>query len=192
MRQRRSAGGSGRCNLSEIEQREALVSGLKTSNTPPCSRLCQSCSAKLGMAPPFDSREPCKRVLGSRFAVHPSFRAMRFLLASALLALVCFTSGCDIFGDETKYSGIVVDNDTGEPIEGIYVTIRGGSGFPSGTTRLASTFTDDEGRYEISYDGTNVSLYANYVGFERDGVYNNIYGYSLLQDDGGVIRLFRL
>lgn len=116
---------------------------------------------------------------------------MRFLLASTLLALVCLTSGCDVFGDTTRYSGTVVDDGTGEPLEGIYVTIRT---IPSlgHSTMLASTFTDAEGRYKISQDGSETRLYANYIGLDTEGAYNSDYNFSTLRNSNGVIRLIKI
>ena len=109
---------------------------------------------------------------------------MRSLLAAA-------TAGCDLFSGP-RFSGTVVDAVSGEPIEGIYMSVRT---IPSGvgySSMIASDLTDAEGRYRIDYDGINVVLYANYTNLGEDGPVNPAYDWVLVQSEDGVVRLPRI
>lgn len=105
----------------------------------------------------------------------PSWR-----LCLTLLAGLSLFSGCDLLGSggETTVSGVVVDAETGDPLEGIWVTLRVCGGCVSGDPPVAADSTDEGGRFYL-YDPVHRSsypgLYANRVGYGEDVSYGAVY-----------------
>lgn len=67
-----------------------------------------------------------------------------------LILIATSTAGCDFLGlGGAIYSGVVVDAETQEPIEGIQMSLKiGGGGFGSYTI-VAAVLTDGEGRFKV-------------------------------------------
>ena len=116
---------------------------------------------------------------------------MRTLVATALLSVVSLVAGCDFFSGP-RSSGTVVDAVSGEPIEGIYMSVRANAGSVGGSSRVASDLTDAGGRYRIDYDGYNLALYANYARLGEDGPINPTYDWVVVRSEDGVVRLPRI
>ena len=115
---------------------------------------------------------------------------MRTPLAALLLILAGSLTGCDGFSDTSRFDGTVIDAVSGEPIEGIFMTVRTAATLGAGTI-VASDITDAEGRYGIRYEGRSKTLYANLRNFGEEGPQNpNYYDRSVV---GGVeiVRLER-
>ena len=77
----------------------------------------------------------------------------------ALLAV----SGCDALGlaDGLIYSGVVVDAETGAPIEGIHVSLQVGGGGFGLYTMVEVGLTDRAGAFRLETDRRDTQLYIN-------------------------------
>ncbi len=114
----------------------------------------------------------------------PSRRRPALPLARAwcLLAALAFsTSGCDLFDPGgPSYAGVVVDAETGEPIEGIPVSLQVSGSF-AGYSIVAEDLTDVEGRFWLRDPldrGSRSILFANslpYMG-DQPSYHNPSYG----------------
>ncbi len=92
---------------------------------------------------------------------------LRLARAWCLLAALAFsTSGCDLFDPGgPSYAGVVVDAETGEPIEGIQVSLQVNSGI------VAEDLTDADGRFWLRDPldrSLRSTLYVNYPEYSGD------------------------
>ena len=98
----------------------------------------------------------------------------------ALWAGLSLFAGCDLLGSggETTVSGVVVDAETGDPLENIWVTLRVSGGRFGAYPAVAEDSTDAQGRFYLDDPVRRSSypiLYVNYVGHEGGGVRNPSY-----------------
>src|SRR5690606_26243206 len=83
-------------------------------------------------------------------------RTMLVVLLAALLA----AGGCDLFMHrETTVSGVVVDAETGNPLEGIGVTLRIGTAASGYYPVVAADTTSGQGTFRLRYDTEGRSSY---------------------------------
>ena len=77
---------------------------------------------------------------------------MRCVSLVAMAVFVVIWAGCDLLGPDGRlYAGVVVDAETGLPIEGIDVSFQTSGGFAI-YTAVASTLTDATGRFRLRSD----------------------------------------
>ena len=76
------------------------------------------------------------------------FAHRRLVLLAALIAWSTSLAGCDFLSPGgPSFTGVVVDAETGEPVEGIQMSLQiGGSGFGNPVI-VASVLTDTNGRF---------------------------------------------
>ena len=83
-------------------------------------------------------------------------KKIRFNLALILMGLVILNSGCDVFGEQgTQVHGVVSDAVSGNPISGIYVSLKIG-GTPTFSSPVSEAVTAQDGSYELK-DGQDRS-----------------------------------
>ncbi len=104
------------------------------------------------------------------------------LCCAALLLL----AGCDVFSPGgPSYVGVVVDAETGAPVEGIQLALKvSGGGFGSYTT-VASTLTGSDGRFEVRDPqdrASRATLWVNRPGYNggQPTPYNPLYRSGLV------------
>ena len=99
---------------------------------------------------------------------------------AACIALSAALGGCDLLSPGgATFAGVVVDAETGVPIEGIQMSLKiGGSGFGNYVI-VAETLTDSEGRFRVKDPGgtDRPGLYVNSPGYVGDqpSPYNPLY-----------------
>jgi hypothetical protein len=67
----------------------------------------------------------------------------------------------------STWSGVVVDAETGAPVEGIHVSLQGGGGF-GGYTIVEATFTDRDGEFRLHTSRNDTILFVNAPGLGND------------------------
>lgn len=82
----------------------------------------------------------------------------RRLFGLGALALTLVMSGCDLLADGDVYAGIVVEAETGVPIEGIHISFQNISGFGGRSVR-SEALTDVAGRFRLR--STGGALFVN-------------------------------
>lgn len=99
---------------------------------------------------------------------------MRYILLAASVVLALAAAGCDLVtSGGTSYAGIVVDADTGDPVEGIQMSLKvGGGGFGSYSI-VAETLTDAAGRFQLRAPDNDrasgqAALFVNSPGYIGD------------------------
>ena len=76
----------------------------------------------------------------------------RRLYRLGAFAFALVVSGCDLFPDGEVYAGVVVEAETGAPIEGIHVSFQNVSGV-GGRSIRSETLTDTSGRFRLRSTG---------------------------------------
>lgn len=95
----------------------------------------------------------------------------------ALLAVPLVTlAGCDLFSGGRTYSGVVVDADTGLPVEGIHMSLRTSGGGVGGYVIIEGVFTDRDGEFRLQTERHDADVYANSPGYGGDDLYRPEYG----------------
>lgn len=101
------------------------------------------------------------------------------LAFAALLLLLTALSGCDAFGlGGTTWTGLVVDAETGEPIEDMQVSLKVGAGGFGGYRVVESAFTDREGAFRLHTSRSDTILFANSPELGDDESYRRDYSSS--------------
>ena len=104
---------------------------------------------------------------------HRARAALGIVALCALLAV----GGCDVLGigDGLTYSGVVVDAETGAPVEGIHVSLQVGSGGFGLYNIVEVGFTDRTGVFRLETDRRDTRLYVNSPGYGGEEAYRADY-----------------